>query len=267
MITAVDDNDQVKLGALEAGATEFLNKPLKLYEFKARINNLRILRESQLMLQDRAIHLQEEVKKATAQIIEREFETLTIIGKASEYKDTETGNHIKRVSYYSKLLAENLYDDKDIVEGIFFGSPLHDVGKIGISDTILLKPGKLTDEEFAIMKSHTTIGSDMLQSANSKYLSFGAEIALTHHERWDGKGYPNGISGENIPLCGRVVAVADVFDALMSNRPYKAAWSFSDTSDYILENRGKQFAPRVVDAFRELKDEMHNILLRYEDKR
>jgi response regulator RpfG family c-di-GMP phosphodiesterase len=265
MITAMEDDDSIKIQALESGATDFLHKPLKTFEFKARINNLLTMRKNQLLIEDRALHLQKEVNSATSKIVEREFETISILGRASEFKDAETGNHIQRVAYYSKALAEDIYNNEEITEGIFFSSPLHDVGKLGIPDAILTKPGKLTPEEFDIIKKHTLIGHDMLQGAESKYIKYGARIALSHHERWDGKGYPYGIAGEDIPRCGRIVAVSDVFDALMSERPYKKAWSFEDTSAYIIENRGTMFSPEVVDSFKNLQKEFLNIMKKYND--
>ncbi|TCK60957.1 HD domain-containing phosphohydrolase [Seleniivibrio woodruffii] len=265
MITAVDDDDSIKLSALNAGASDFLYKPLKLYEFQVRVKNLLSLRKNQLLLKDRAALLQQEVEMATEKIRMREFETLTIIGRASEYKDTETGNHIKRVAHYSKALSEHIGMDPEFTDALYFSAPLHDIGKLGIPDSILLKPGKLDVEEFAVMKQHTTIGYKILADSEGKYLKFGAEIALSHHERWDGKGYPQGLAEENIPICGRIVAVSDVFDALLSKRTYKEKWQYDDARQFIKENSGVMFDPCVVDAFDKLKGAFLDITRNYED--
>lgn len=216
MITAINDDDNIKLSALEAGATEFLNKPLKLYEFQVRVKNLLTLRKQQILLKDKAALLEKEVEAATSQIASREIETLSILGRASEFKDTETGAHISRVAMYAKLIGGEFIKDENALAMLFNSSPLHDVGKIGIPDSILLKPGALNEEEMCVMKTHTTIGYDLLSESKSKYLQAGAVIAKTHHEKWDGSGYPDGLRGKEIPFFGRIVAVCDVFDALMS---------------------------------------------------
>jgi len=265
MVTAVDDDDNIKLSALEAGATEFLNKPLKLYEFQARVKNLLKLRKSQLMLIDKAVHLQAEVETATKEIMNREIETLSILGRASEFKDNDTGAHISRVAKYAKLIGDELLDDKALLEALEFATPLHDVGKIGIPDSVLLKPGKLTPEEYETMKSHTIIGHDILSDSKSKYLQTGAIIARSHHERWDGNGYPDGLKGEDIPVLGRIVAICDVFDALMSVRPYKKAWTFDESMDYVVENSGIFFDPEVVRIFKSKSDEIFEISHRISD--
>jgi len=265
MITAVDDDDSIKLSALNAGASDFLYKPLKLYEFQVRVKNLLSLRKNQLLLKDRAALLQREVETATLKIRMREFETLTIIGRASEYKDTETGNHIKRVAHYSKALSEHIGMDSEFTDALFFSAPLHDIGKLGIPDSILLKPGKLDEQEFSVMKEHTTIGYKILADSEGKYLKFGADIALSHHERWDGRGYPNRLSGDNIPICGRIVAVSDVFDALLSKRPYKQKWEYDDARRFIQENGGIMFDPQLVDAFDKLKEVFLDIMHSYDD--
>lgn len=265
MVTAVDDDDNIKVSALESGATEFLTKPLKLYEFQVRIKNLLALRRNQMLLKDRAAHLQREVEEATRLIVHREIETLAILGRASEYKDTETGAHISRVAMYARLIGSELIDSPEEVEVLFFSTPLHDVGKIGIPDSIMLKPGKLDDDEFEVMKTHTSIGYELLSDSKSKYLQAGALIANTHHEKWNGKGYPAGLRGRDIPLFGRIVAVCDVLDALMSARPYKAPWSFEDSCSYIIENSGEMFDPDVVEVFRNKLSEIREISEKYKD--
>lgn len=217
------------------------------------------------MLKDKAALLQQEVKDATRQIVSREIETLAILGRASEFKDTETGAHISRVGMYAKVMGAEMISDKDELDQLFYSTPLHDVGKIGIPDSILLKNGKLTTEEFDIIKTHTTIGYDLLSDSNSKYLQAGAIIARSHHEKWDGTGYPLGLKGEDIPLFGRIVAICDVLDALLSVRPYKKAWSFDDAKNYIIQNSGIMFDPSVVKVFEHNLQEINSIFMEYKD--
>jgi response regulator RpfG family c-di-GMP phosphodiesterase len=249
MITAMHEDEAIRLEALTAGATEFLYKPLNTSEFLARVQNLLALRQNQRLLQDKAFHLEFEIRKATQEISAREFESLTLIGRAAEYKDTETGNHIRRVASYSRLLAEKLGQSAEFQDAIFHAAPLHDIGKIGIPDAILLKPAKLTPEEFEIMKTHTTIGFEIARQSKSKYLKLGAVIALAHHEKWDGSGYPKGLAGEAIPLMGRITTVADVFDALTSTRPYKRAWSFEEALNQLKKDAGTHFDPTIIATF------------------
>jgi len=259
MITAVGDDEDLRIDALEKGATDFLKKPLDYAEFNARVNNLLALRIAQLKLQDKALLLEDEIKKATAQIVKREHETLKVLGKTAEYKDPETASHIARVAHYSKLLAKKYGLSKKEQEVIFYASPFHDIGKVGIPDAILLKPAKLTDEEFVVMKTHAFIGYDILKYSESEFLKEGATIALSHHEKYNGSGYPNGIKGDEIPLSGRIVAVADVFDALTSIRPYKKAWSFEDAKQLLIDEKEKHFDPQLVDIFIENIDEVRTI--------
>ncbi|WP_022850013.1 HD domain-containing phosphohydrolase [Limisalsivibrio acetivorans] len=249
MITAVSDDNDVKMEALESGATEFLSKPVNGAEFTVRVKNLGALRSSQLLLANKALLLQEEVSKATEDIRQREYETLNVIGKTAEFKDPETGHHIQRVAHYCKIISSSIGASEEFQSIIFHSAPLHDLGKVGIADSILLKPGKLTDEEFDVMKSHTTIGYEILLNTKSPFLETGANIALTHHERFNGTGYPNGLTRENIPLEGRIVAIADVFDALTTRRPYKDPWPFQKALDLLESEKGKHFDPKLVDHF------------------
>ncbi|MDR2870099.1 MAG: response regulator [Deferribacteraceae bacterium] len=259
MITAVTDNNKLRIDALEAGATEFLNKPLNPPEFKARLTSLINLRNAQLMLQSRALHLETEVNKAVCLVEARERETLNVLSRVAEYKDPNTAGHINRVASYSavilRALGGNIYDQ----EILFHAAPLHDVGKIGIPDHILLKPGKYTEEEFEIMKKHTVIGYEMVKEASSPYLRMGGEIALTHHEKFNGMGYPYGLKTEQIPLAGRILAVADVFDALTSKRPYKDKWDIKDALDLLQAERGRHFDPRLVDIFMDNLEDVYTI--------
>ncbi len=249
MITSIIGDEQLKLDAIEAGATEFLTKPLRGSEFAARITNLANLRKYQLLLKDKALLLEEEVKKTTENLIKREFETLIVLGNAAEYKDPETGNHISRVAHYSRMLAISMGESEEHQENLFNASPLHDVGKIGIPDSILLKHGSLTQEEWEIMKTHCSIGFEILKNSESPFLKSGAIIAKTHHEKYDGSGYPFGLKGDEIHLFGRIVAIADVFDALMTKRPYKEPWEFNYAVEHVKNEKGKHFDPIIVDYF------------------
>ena len=179
----------------------------------------------------------------------REYETLDVLARASDYKDPETAAHIIRVSHYALMLAELLNLDKESRNLIYYATPLHDIGKLGIPDAILLKPGLLDEREKLIMQTHTTIGYEIMQNPSSKYLKAGALIAISHHEYYDGSGYPKGVKGEDIPLFGRIVSLVDVFDALTTKRPYKEAWSFEKAAGEIAVQRGKHFDPELVDIF------------------
>lgn len=259
VITAVGDDQELKINALEVGATDFLTKPIDMTEFKARSLNLLALRRAQLKLKDRALLLEDEVKKATQDIQDREHETLMVLGRAAEYKDADTANHTIRVAHYSKLLAEKIGLDETSQETIFYASPFHDIGKVGIPDFILLKEGKLSEEEFAIMKKHVHIGSEILKETKSIYLIEGEIIALNHHEKYDGTGYPNGMIGEDIPISARIVTIADVFDALTSTRPYKKSWSIQEAILLLMKEKSKHFDPKLIDIFIENIDEVKKI--------
>ena len=259
MLTAVGDDMNLQIKALEYGANDFLSKPINAPAFKARIINMLKLRKSQLLLQDKALLLQDEVKLATIRLKESEYETLQMLGKTAEFKDPETNAHTQRVAYYCKLLARAYGLDENLQDIIFYASPFHDLGKIGIPDNILLKPGKLDDDEFSIMKNHAKIGYEILKGSKSKYLKAGGVIAYNHHEKYDGTGYPNGLKGESIPIFGRITAVADVFDALTSSRPYKKAWSLEEAFDFLIEEKSVHFDPKLVDLFLENKNEVINI--------
>lgn len=264
MITAINQDSAVQLEAIQAGATEFLYKPLAPLEFQARITNLAQLRKSQLLLTDKALLLQDEVEKATATIIEREVEALTLLARTAEYRDNETGQHILRVANYSKMIAAAIGQSERYLSLILHAAPLHDIGKVAISDSILNKPGRLTDEEMQGMRKHPYLGYKMLQVGKSPYVQMGADIALYHHEKFDGSGYPKGLKGHDIALCGRIVAIADVFDALTSKRSYKEAWSTEKTFATLLAERGKHFDPVLVDTFLASEEEVLNIMKTYQ---
>jgi two-component system response regulator RpfG len=248
IVTVVEDR-QIRYQALENGATDFLTRPIDPQECRARCLNLLALRRSQKVVSDRALWLEDQVLQATREVRTRERETLMKLAKAGEYRDQETGNHIIRMSKYARLIAEELKLTAMECDEIEAASPMHDIGKIGIPDVILLKPGRHTPEEQAIMRRHPLIGHEILAGSPSRYLQMGAVIALGHHEKFDGSGYPQGQSGEDIPLAARIVAVADVFDALASDRPYKRAWSFQDALKYVQTESGHHFDPDCVRAF------------------
>jgi response regulator RpfG family c-di-GMP phosphodiesterase len=248
MVTA-DHEKEVRYRALETGANDFLTKPVDRIEFTSRVKNMLAIRKSHLALTDRAAWLAEEVGKATAEIREREREAVFRLARAAEFRDPETGAHIQRMAHYSKLIAAQLGLDQAQQDLILEAAPMHDVGKLGTPDMILLKPGKLTPEEFAVMKQHAAIGWEILKGSAAPTLQVAAEIAHTHHEKYDGSGYPRGLAGEQIPLFGRIVAIADVFDALTSARPYKPAWELDRAWTFITEGRGTHFDPACTDAF------------------
>ena len=248
MITA-EDARELRLSAIESGATDFLNKPVDLEELKVRVRNLLKLREAQMKLHDRALLLAEEVAQATRQILEREEEIIWRLARAIEYRDGGTGEHIARVASISLIIAEELGLPKDFCRNIYLGAPLHDVGKLGIPDSILNKPGKLTAAEYAHMQRHVAFGRSILDGSESDLLQVAAAIAASHHEKWDGSGYPLGLSAEAIPLEGRIVAIADVFDALCARRSYKEAWDPKDALAEIQAQSGAHFDPQCVAAF------------------
>jgi two-component system, response regulator RpfG len=248
IITAVEDSE-VRYRALEMGATDFLRKPIDPIECRVRCRNLLKIREQQHLVVDRAHLLETKIEAATRDIQAREQDALWTLARAAEYRDEETGNHIIRMAKYSRLIAEDLGLSQDECDGIEMSAPMHDIGKIGIPDAILLKRGPLTPAEQAIMHQHTVIGHNILKDSVSKYLRLGAAIALGHHERYDGGGYPNRLKGEDIPLVARIVAVADVFDALTSVRPYKEAWPVDRAIDYLRGALGSQLDPRCCESF------------------
>lgn len=265
MITVVSEKE-VRYEALEAGATAFLTRPIDQIECRTSCRNLLQLHEQHLIIQDRADWLARQVDIATEQIVLREKETIIRLAKAGEYRDEGTGNHVIRMAKYSRLIAEALGKfSVQECEDLEYAAPMHDIGKIGIPDNVLLKPGKLDPGEWAIMKRHTTIGHSILSGSQSKYMQIGAIIALNHHERFDGKGYPHNLKGTEIPMIARVVAVADVYDALVSARPYKPAWSVSEALDYIEQQAGTQLDPECVQAFFDRLDGIKSIQVKYTD--
>lgn len=245
MITIKKDAE-TRYAALDAGVTDFLSKPIDVYECTARSKNLLLLSQQHVALKNRSNLLEGLVKSATAEIRAREKETLMRLARAGEHKDYDTAMHLQRMSLYSRALAESIGLSDEEAEIIELAAPLHDIGKIGIPDNILLKKGALDSDEMKIMRKHPIIGYEILQGSPSKYLQKGGEIALAHHERYDGTGYPYALKANEIPLAARIVAVADVFDALTSIRPYKEAWSIDQALAYLRDESGKHFDPELV---------------------
>ncbi|MCF8209958.1 MAG: response regulator [Rhodoferax sp.] len=251
MITA-NDQKQLRYRALDLGANDFLTKPVDKVEFLARTRNMLVVSDARKQLTDRAAWLAEEVRVATAEIVARERETVIRLCRAAEFRDPETGAHILRMAHYSWLIARQLglpVADQDL---LLEAAPLHDIGKVGIADKILLKPGRLDADEFEIMKQHAIFGHELLRGSASRVLQAGANIALGHHEKFDGSGYPSGLTGQSIPIFSRIVAVADVFDALTSERPYKSAWTLQAASDFLRQGAGSHFDPDCLNAFFEV---------------
>lgn len=264
MVTANHER-QTRYDALMRGANDFLTKPIDKNEFEPRVRNMLRLRQAHLDTRQRADILAEEVRRATAEIFQRERETITRLARAAEFRDPETGAHIQRMARYSALIAERLGMSRAQVEHMLQAAPMHDVGKLGIPDYILLKPGRLNPEEREIMKQHAAIGHDILKDSASVVVQLGASIALSHHEKYDGTGYPHGLVGEKIPIEGRIVAVADVFDAITSERPYKKSWPIDDAVAFLREGRGTHFDPLCVDTFFDSLDEVLRIREQFRD--
>ncbi|MBF0118900.1 MAG: two-component system response regulator [Desulfobacterales bacterium] len=256
-ITSMTEEDNETKG-LGLGAVDYITKPFSLSIVKARIKTHLKLKQYQSGLEDL-------VKLRTQEILETQIEIVERLARASEYRDCETGMHIKRLSHYSLVIANKYGMNKSECELLFHASPMHDVGKIGIPDRILLKPGPLDAEEWQIMKSHTVIGSELLGGHHSKLLRIAQIIALTHHEKWDGSGYPRGIKSEEIPIEGRVVALCDVFDALTSKRPYKKPWTVEEAIAEINKQKGKHFDPKLVELFNSIIPEILSIKERLAD--
>ncbi len=267
-ISALIDTDD-KVEAFNAGGVDYVTKPFEFKEVNARVKTHLELRRLQSELERHSLHLEELVALKVREISQAQRSMIVALAKLSESRDDDTGTHMERVRGVCKVVAATLQrcdEHSDIindifVENIFHTSPLHDIGKVGISDTILLKPGKLTPEEFSIMKTHTTIGAETLQSVaaqfpDNAFVSMGIEIARSHHERWDGNGYPDGLAGDAIPVAARIMAIADVYDALRSKRCYKDAFSHEKSRNIILEGAGTQFAPMATTAFEKAEEEI-----------
>lgn len=257
-VTAKHDIQDEEYG-FELGAVDYISKPFSPRLVRARV-------KTHVALHDQNSLLFDKVKQRTKALQESQLRIIQHLGRAVEYKDNETGAHVIRMSLITKLLAEHLVTDKAWVERIFHAAPMHDIGKIGISDSILCKPGKLTQDEWEEMKTHPLIGAQILESDDDPLLFMASVISLTHHEKWDGTGYPNGLKADQIPLEGRIIAVADVIDALMSKRPYKEPWSVEQTTTYLKEQRGNHFDPEIADLAIELMPQIVEIRALYPDE-
>jgi putative two-component system response regulator len=251
-----DSSDGTKARALELGAKDFLEKPLNLTEVRLRVANLLDTRRLHLELREHADVLEQRVRERTQSLERARGEVLARLSLAAEYRDDDTNEHAQRVGRTAALLAEQLGLPEEEVERLRRAAPLHDIGKIGIPDAILLKPDRLTLDEFRLMQQHTEIGARILGGSTSRILQLSEEIAETHHERWDGAGYPAGLSAEEIPLAGRLVALADVFDALTHRRPYKDAVPVEIATSEVLNLAGTHLDPQIVETFKTLDPSM-----------
>lgn len=266
IIFTADGNRASHLRALSEGARDFISKPFDRDELIMRVrNHLEAYREHRA-LHERKSSLESMVRARTEELRWTQHQIVKRLGRAAEYRDEETGSHIMRVSQGSALIARAIGWSEADCELILNASPMHDIGKIGIPDAILLKPGKLDPDEWRVMQTHTTIGASLLDEDNSDLLRMARDIALSHHEKWDGSGYPAGLSGDAIPIEGRIVALADVFDALTSERLYKKAWTIEAALDMIRENRAKHFDPRLTDVFLREIDGILEIGRRYAEQ-
>lgn len=258
-VTGLSSVEDERIG-LELGAVDYISKPISPPIVKARVR-------THLALYDQSRELERMVEQRTAELTKTRQQIIHRLGRAAEFKDNETGNHVLRMSHYARLIAQahGLSDQQTMT--IFCTAPMHDIGKIGVPDAILLKPGKLDAEEWKIMQRHPTMGAEIIGKHENELLETARVIALTHHEKWDGSGYPNGLSGKDIPLEGRIVAIADVFDALVSVRPYKRALPLVEALDYMSTQAGRHFDPELMRAFDKALPEILRIKEIYADER
>ena len=277
-LTALSEAEDEKKG-LEMGAADYITKPISPPIVLARVKTQLENKAAADFLRDQNVYLETEVMKRTSEISAIQDVTILAMASLAETRDSDTGNHIRRTQFYMKALAEKLkthprfgfFLSEQTINMLFKSAPLHDIGKVGIPDRILLKPGRFTPEEFGIMKSHTTLGRDAIEHAEQQlglkveFLQLAKEIAYYHQEKWDGSGYPEGISGDDIPISARLMAVADVYDALISRRVYKEGMSHEKAVAIIMQSSGTHFDPDVVDAFNDLQDEFRAIAARYAD--
>ncbi|MEJ2040195.1 MAG: two-component system response regulator [Desulfosarcinaceae bacterium] len=266
LITGLDSS-QNHVRALDLGVNDFLSKTAQPEEILARIRSHLKIKQLNDELRDYRLSLEKMVALRTDQLKDASLEVIWRLTAASEYRDNETGAHIQRMSHYSAAIARKMGLAPKTVETILYAAPMHDIGKIGIPDRILLKPGKLDAAEWEIMKDHTIIGANILKGSKIGFVRMGAMISMTHHEKWDGSGYPYGLKGRCIPLAGRIVALADVFDALTSNRPYKEAFPVETAYGIIEKGRGNHFDPQVVEAFFSIHDELMEIKEKFRNEK
>lgn len=261
-----DASRETRYEALELGAVDLITKPFDARELLLRARNLLASRHRRSRLAGNAAELMEEVNRVSSELVTREQELILRLSRAAEFREQETAGHLIRVGMYSKLIARNLGLSDRAQDMVLRAAQMHDIGKVGIPDHILLKPSRLTEEEWAIMMDHTLIGKKILGGSTSALLQAAAEIALSHHEKWDGSGYPQGLSGEQIPIFARIVAVADVFDALVSDRPQRPAWEPERARELLIRQSGSHFDPHCVEAFHKSWDEVLLIRDRVPDR-
>lgn len=264
-VTAMTEAED-KARGFELGGVDYITKPFQILEVKARVRTHLALKLAREQLKNHNLILEERVRERTQELRNTQIEVVYRLGRAAEYRDNETGYHIKRMSRYCALLGKALGMNEEECEILLNASSMHDIGKIGIPDGILLKPGRLDPNERLIMQSHTRIGAGILAGNSCKLLQMAETIALTHHEKWNGTGYPSGLAGNDIPLVGRITALSDVFDALTSKRPYKDAWSVEDAVAEIVRSSGIHFDSALVDLFLEIQPEMQLVKDRFMDK-
>ncbi len=265
LVLTAETGKESLLRTLDAGAKDFLTKPFDTNEIQFRIRNILEVRLLHNELRNQNVILDQKVLERTKELEETRLSVIRRLGHAAEWRDNETGNHVIRMSKSSEILGLKMGMNAKHAELVLNASPMHDIGKIGIPDAILLKPGPLDKDEWETMKTHVSIGAEILSGDDSELMLMAKKIALEHHEKWDGTGYPNGLSGEDISLEGRVVMICDVFDALTSKRSYKKAWSVSDALKYTEENKGSHFDPRVVDNFKKVLPEIIKIKNNFTD--
>lgn len=265
MILTAQTDQETRYKALEAGAQDFLNKPFDQIEAMTRIRNLIEIRLLHKQVREQNAILDRKVKERTKELEETRLEVVRRLGAAAEYKDNETGMHVIRMSKTCQLLGQAIGMDEAVCQNLLNASPMHDIGKIGIPDRILLKPGKLDAQEWEIMKTHTDIGAEILGTHTSELMEMARVIAVTHHEKWDGSGYPRGLKGGDIPIVGRIAAVADVFDALISERPYKEAWPVERALELLRRESGAHFDPQLTEKFMDVLPEVLEIKEQFKD--
>ncbi len=258
-VTAMTTVEDESLG-LAMGAVDYISKPISPALVQARVR-------THLALYDQSRELERMVAQRTAELVATRQQIIRRLGRAAEYKDNETGNHVVRMSHIARLVAQQAGLGPEAVQLVFQSAAMHDLGKIGVPDRILLKPGPLTEDEWAVMRQHAQIGADIIGRHDNELLATARAIALTHHEKWDGTGYPQGLKGEQIPLYGRIVAIADVFDALMSRRPHRAPLPTAESLAIMGEQKGKHFDPVLLECFFQQQFEILKVMELYSDDR